>query len=121
MRREEFEELVREGVEGLPQELVRHLDNVDVVAQDWPSPYQIRSAGIGGRYSLLGLYEGIPLTGRQGYNMVLPDKITLFQGPIEAYCHTREEVVREVCTTVAHEIAHHFGISDERLEELGLD
>ncbi len=69
---------------------------------------------------LLGLYEGVPLTERSEYSMVLPDKITLFQGSIEAICSTGDEIVEQVRETVVHEVAHHFGIDDDRLEELGV-
>ena len=69
---------------------------------------------------LLGLYEGLPLTDRYNYDMVLPDKITLFQQPIESICDTDEDVIREVQDTVVHEVAHHFGIDDDRLHQFGL-
>ncbi|MBI4282732.1 MAG: metallopeptidase family protein [Chloroflexi bacterium] len=120
MRQNEFEELVLDAIGELPQELLERLDNVAVVVQQWPSREQMATSGLDSRDELLGLYEGIPLTEREGYNLVLPDKITIFQGPVEAMCHTREEMAREIKVTVAHEIAHHFGIDDERLEELGL-
>ena len=120
MRQEEFEELVLDAIQELPEEILAHLDNVAVVVQRWPSRDQMAVAGIEHRDELLGLYEGIPLTERESYNLVLPDKITIFQGPVEMVCHSREDVAREVKTTVAHEIAHHFGIDDGRLEELGL-
>ncbi len=69
---------------------------------------------------LLGLYEGVPLTERADYLQLLPDRITIFQGSIEAICTTNEEIVAEIRTTVIHEVAHHFGIDDERLHELGV-
>ena len=117
---EEFEELVLEAVQDLPQELLARLDNVAIVTQRWPSLAQMQSAGIRRRDEVLGLYEGIPLTECENYNLVLPDKITVFQGPVESVCKTFDEMAREIQTTVAHEIAHHFGIDDDRLEELGL-
>lgn len=120
MSAERFEELVLDAVQDLPQELLSRLDNVAIVTQRWPSEIQMRSAGIRHRDDILGLYEGIPLTERANYNLVLPDKITVFQGPVESICHTLDEMTREIQDTVAHEIAHHFGIDDERLEELGL-
>ena len=120
MRRDEFEELVLDAIGELPEELLAQLDNVAVVVEQWPSRDQMATGGLESEEELLGLYEGIPLTDRESYNLVLPDKITIFQGPVEAMCHTREEMAREVKVTVAHEIAHHFGIDDERLEELGL-
>ena len=120
LRQEEFEALVLDAIEKLPQELLVRLDNVAVVVQRWPSRAQMVEAELEHEDELLGLYEGIPLTERESYNLVLPDKITIFQGPVEAMCHTPEEMAREIKVTVAHEIAHHFGIDDERLEELGL-
>lgn len=121
MRKNDFSELVRQAVESLPQEIRSRLDNVDVVVEDWPNADQLWAAGLDDRHDLLGLYEGIPLIGRESYGMVLPDKITIFQRPIETACHSNDEIVREVRLTVAHEIAHHFGIDDERLATLGLE
>ena len=73
-----------------------------------------------GRPTLLGLYDGVPLTERdEGWTMVLPDRILIFRGPLERWCTDREELVEEITVTVIHEIAHHFGIPDERLHELG--
>ncbi|MDE2860526.1 MAG: metallopeptidase family protein [Chloroflexota bacterium] len=120
MQLEEFEELVLDAVEALPVELLSHLDNVAIVVQQWPSAEQMAEHELESRDQLMGLYEGIPLTDRAGYNLVLPDKITIFQGPLEAMCSTSEEIAAEVQKTVAHEIAHHFGIDDDRLEEMGL-
>ena len=120
LRQDEFEALVIDAIGELPQELLTQLDNVTIVVQEWPTRDQMVEAELEHRMELLGLYEGIPLTDREGYNLVLPDKITIFQGPVEAMCRTREDIAREVRVTVAHEIAHHFGIDDERLEEMGL-
>lgn len=108
------------AVEELPSEILAHLDNVAIVVQRWPTRAQMATADVEHRDELFGLYEGIPLTERAGYNLVLPDKITIFQGAVESACNSREEMAREVKVTVAHEIAHHFGIDDERLVELGL-
>ena len=120
LQQEEFEELVLDAVAELPEELLSHLDNVAILVEQWPSAEQMAEHGLESRDELMGLYEGIPLTDRAGYNLVLPDKITIFQGPLEAMCSTREQIAAEVQLTVAHEIAHHFGLDDERLEELGL-
>ena len=96
------------------------MDNVAVVVDDLPSRLQLGGTTIEEGNYLLGLYEGVPLTDRYDYSMVLPDKITLFQEAIEAICSSDEEIVREIRDTVVHEVAHHFGIEDDRLEELGI-
>ena len=118
MTRTEFERLVREALREIPEEIGTRLDNVDLVVEDWPSQTQLVGSGIEEGQYLLGLYEGIPLTDRYGYNMVLPDKITLFQRAIESICSSDEEIVKEIRDTVVHEVAHHFGIDDDRLEEM---
>ena len=120
MERARFERLVAEALDGIPDDIGDRLDNVDVVVDDWPSQAQLIGSGINEGEYLLGLYEGLPLTERDDYNMVLPDKITLFQGAIEAICSNDEEIVREVRDTLIHEVGHHFGIDDERLYEMGL-
>ena len=119
MRRERFEALVSEALSGLPREFSDSLDNIVVVIQDWPTREQLVSVGLEHRSELLGLYEGIPLTERGAVlNMVLPDKITIFQKPIEMICHSEEEIAAMIGETVRHEIAHYFGISDQRLREI---
>lgn len=111
MTREEFEELVGEALDRIPPELTRLMDNVAVFVEDEPAPDDPE---------LLGLYEGTPLTDRgEWYAGVLPDRITIYRGPTLRMCETREEVVAETEVTVVHEIAHHFGIDDERLHALG--
>ena len=120
MRLGDFEELVSEALDGLPASILEMLENVSVVVQEFPTREQILANGLSGKYDLLGLYEGTPLTERgSGYGMVLPDKITIFKGPLEAVSESGEVLEREVRDTVVHELAHHFGISDEELEELG--
>jgi predicted Zn-dependent protease with MMP-like domain len=115
-----FELLVAEALDSLPSDIQEKLENVEVVVVWRPSPAQLRQVGLGPGHTLFGLYEGIPLTNRtSGYNMVLPDKITIFRQPIEAHCRTDEQVRQVVRRTVLHELAHHFGISDDRLRELG--
>ena len=117
--REQFERLVRSELSQLPEEFKLRLNNVDIVVDNAASPNQLIGTGIENSMELLGLYEGIPLTERYGYDLVLPDKITIFQKPIESICETQEEIAREIETTITHEIAHHFGINDDRLEEIG--
>lgn len=120
MRRTAFRRLVTQALEGLPAEFLEKMDNIEVVVEGLPTPDQEDSAGGDPEEGLLmGLYEGIPLTERtSSYGGVLPDRITLFQENIEAVCETPEEIIEEVRTTVLHEIAHHFGIDDDRLLEL---
>ncbi|MFB7643677.1 metallopeptidase family protein [Streptomyces sp. NPDC056084] len=111
MTRDAFEELVSDALDKIPPELTRLMDNVAVFVEDEPDPSDPE---------LLGLYEGTPLTDRgEWYAAVLPDRITIYMGPTLRMCETTEEVVHEVSVTVVHEIAHHFGIVDERLHELG--
>ncbi|MFS0695984.1 metallopeptidase family protein [Streptomyces nitrosporeus] len=112
MTREEFEELVSLALDRVPPELMRLMDNVAVFVEEEPQYPEDRD--------LLGLYEGTPLTERgEWYAGVLPDRITVYRGPTLRMCKTREDVVAETEITVVHEIAHHFGIDDERLHELG--
>ncbi|MBA26912.1 MAG: hypothetical protein CL749_07330 [Chloroflexi bacterium] len=118
--REQFESLVREALSQLPNEVRNHLNNVDVVVDGSASTSQLVGTGIPNEMELLGLYEGIPLTERYGYDLVLPDKITLFQKPIEIICETQEQITEEIKATIVHEIGHHFGIDDDRLHNLGL-
>ena len=115
-----FEKLVRQALLDIPEEIRDRLDNIDMVLEEWATTEQLMGSGIEEGHYLLGLYEGVPLTERADYGFVLPDKITLFVKAIEAVCSNEEEVVREVRDTVVHEVAHHFGIDDERLEEMGL-
>lgn len=114
-----FLDLVTDALEALPQEVHDALDNVEVMTQEWPSPEQMDYTEGFDRYSLLGLYEGIPLIDRVNYSMVLPDRVTLFQRPLEATCATLDELAREVQVTVVHELAHHLGWGDEDIHRMG--
>ncbi|MCI0567823.1 MAG: metallopeptidase family protein [Acidobacteria bacterium] len=118
MRRAAFRRLVSEALEDLPVEFMEKLNNVEVVVEDLPTPDQQVLAGGDEEEMLMGLYEGTPLTERTTDYTSLPDRITLFQDNIEAVCGTDEEIREEVRKTVLHEIAHHFGMDDERLYEL---
>lgn len=118
--RQTFTRLVRGAIHGLPSPFQENLANVDVVVEQRPSARQLRRARVPAGHTLLGLYEGLPQTRRGGwYNFALPDRITIFQEPLEAICDTEEELTAAVRRTVVHEIAHHFGIDDARLTELG--
>ena len=119
MQRGTFEELVADAVSSLPPEFGELLDNVEIFVEDWPSREQLKSVGLKDRYELLGLYEGTPITHRdQSYNLVLPDRITIFQKPLEAQCRSNAEIKREIVSTVKHEIAHYFGLDEERLQAI---
>lgn len=119
MERERFEELVLRALDGLPEEIAERMSNVDVEVQEWPSDGQLRSVGASSGQTLLGLYQGIPLTRRtSGYQLVPPDRIVIFQRPLERISGSDTQLVQQVQSTVIHELAHHFGISDERLREI---
>jgi len=115
-----FEWLVARAIESLPGEFRERLENIDVVVADAPTRAQLRVLEGKRGETLLGLYEGVPLTKRSRYyGMVIPDKITIFQKPIEAICKNDNQIIAEVQRVVRHGIAHHFGISDDRLRQLG--
>jgi predicted Zn-dependent protease with MMP-like domain len=117
VERGKFEQLVADALDGIPEELGMLMDNVAVLVEDWPTPAQLGGA----RGTLLGLYEGIDLTRRSplSYAGAMPDRITIFRGPISRLSTTEADLKDLVCRTVVHEVAHHFGISDARLKELG--
>ncbi len=112
MTREEFEDAVRDALDEIPPELAAMMDNVVVLVED-DAPADDPE--------LLGLYEGTPLTERGEFWAAgsLPDRITIYRNPTLALCEDRDDVVEEVAVTVVHEVAHHFGIDDERLHALG--
>ena len=106
-----FEQLVGEAIDLIPADLLALIDNVVFLIEDY-----------GEEPDILGLYDGIPLTERESYGIgELPDRIFIYRVPICEMCETDDEVVHEVITTVVHEVAHHFGIDDDRLTELGWD
>ena len=120
MLRSRFRRLVRTAAESLPPKFWDRMENVEILVRSRPTPVERASLGLGPHETLLGLYQGIPLPARgYDYGNTLPDRIVIYQEPIEAICATDEEVIAQVRTTVLHEVAHHFGIDDERLEELG--
>jgi predicted Zn-dependent protease with MMP-like domain len=112
MEPERFDALVDQALDGIPDELARLVRNVVVLVEDEPPEDEPDD--------LLGLYDGVALTERDGTMPVqLPDRIFVFRGPLLDYCDTAEQLVEEVRITVVHEIAHHFGIDDQRLHDLG--
>jgi predicted Zn-dependent protease with MMP-like domain len=115
-----FAALVAQAVANLPSGILAEMDNIAVTVSDRPTPQQLRSAKLGHGNTLLGLYEGVPLTRRgANYQLVLPDKITLFRLPIEENCPDEAAIPAEIEKVLRHEIAHYFGISDGRLREIG--
>lgn len=122
MDEETFTQLVAEAADSLPEEFLERMENVELFIESWPSHDDLKEAGltVRDRRSLLGLYHGVPLTERGAFYSSLPDRITIFQRPIELVAGDDEdEIRRQVRQTVIHEIAHYYGISDERLDELG--
>lgn len=108
------------AVRGLPVDVLENMENIAIIVKRRPTPTQLASSGRTEEDTLLGLYEGVPLTQRgSSYGMVLPDRIILFQEPIEAMCDTDAEIRKQVQRTVIHEVAHYFGMDDEELERLG--
>ena len=120
LSREEFEQQVAEALDELPEEIAEALSNISVVVERWPSREILKKMNLQSRYELLGLYEGIPLNRRGvSYSAVLPDRVTVFQGPIEATGGTRADLRQKIRSVVVHEIAHHVGIGEKRIRELG--
>jgi len=119
MERVRFRRLVQRALRSLPPDVRRALNNVAVVIEREPSPDDLRTAGLQPGETLFGLYVGTPLIERTDYGLTLPDRIVIYQGPLERHFHPRD-IPREVAKTVLHELAHHFGIEDERLDALGM-
>ena len=119
MDRTKFDKLVEQAVQELPAEFRERLENVAIIVEDCPSAEILAEMEIPPGDTLLGLYEGTPITER-GFQMPLhPDRIWIFQSPIEHQCETDEEIREEIKTTIVHEVAHFFGLDDEYLEDLG--
>ena len=120
MEDDPFFALVLEALETVPEQFREALDNVEILVEEWPSFNTMRLARVRSKYGLLGFYHGVPLTERtSGYNLIAPDKISIYQRPIEAQCQTPEELRALVHRVVHHELAHYFGIGDDRLHEIG--
>lgn len=120
MDAQSFESLVARTLEELPLALRSQVANVAIVVEEWPDDETLDMAGVDDPSDLLGFYYGVPLTQRtHDYGLVLPDKISLFRQPIIKSCRREDEIPGAIRKTVLHELAHYFGIDDERLEELG--
>jgi len=119
-REDAFDRLVEDALGALPESFREKMDNVEIVIEDWPDREALRLAGLRRPADLLGFYHGVPLTERpHDYGLILPDKISIYREPILARCHTWEEVRAMTGRVVRHEVAHYFGIDDERLQEIG--
>jgi len=122
METESFEALVARAIDNLPTEFKARLENVDIVVEDWPTRWQLRQARLRHPGQLLGLYQGVPQTRRgRGYGLVLPDKISIFQKPIEAQCRFGDDIAAKIEEVVRHEIAHHFGLDEGALRRIDGD
>jgi predicted Zn-dependent protease with MMP-like domain len=116
----DFEYLVDEALRDLPLYFRNQIENLAVLVEDWPDRETLRLAGVRSPAELLGFYHGVPLTKRTtNYVLVTPDKISIYRQPILMHCQTAQEVRAMVHRTVRHEVAHYFGIDDDRLRELG--
>ncbi len=114
-----FKDLVSESLNLIPAEFQEYLDNVEVVIEEKPGTEVAREMRLRPGHMLFGLYTGIPLTGRSHDPAPFPDRITLFKRALLDHCENLDELRYQVATTVLHEVAHHFGIGEERLSELG--
>lgn len=120
MTLKEFEELVAEALDGLPDVFAKAMDNVEVVVEIWPTPQDLAAGGVPRGNTLFGLYRGIPKTKRANYHSALPDKVVIFAGPIvQVFGEDHEIVKKQVRNTVLHEIGHHFGMTDGQIRAAG--
>jgi predicted Zn-dependent protease with MMP-like domain len=116
----EFEEIVKEAIDSIDEKFLKKLENVEIVIEDDPTPFQIEKLKMKGGF-LFGLYEGVPQTHRQSYGMVLPDKITIFKNQIERFFITKKDIKKAVRDTIWHEIAHHFGMNEHQVRKAEQD
>jgi predicted Zn-dependent protease with MMP-like domain len=117
--RRKFERLVDQAIRELPEEFREKLENVVVIVEDHPSDEILERMEIPPGDTLFGLYEGTPLTDRGALSPLHPDRIWIFQAPIENECDTEDDIREEIKTTIVHEIGHYFGLDDDYLEDLG--
>lgn len=119
MSDKEFEQIIADGIDSLPDRFFEHAKNVAIVWAEEPTEEQRHKLKLRGKESLFGLYEGIPLTRRgDNYNLVLPDKITIFKQPTLRFCANEADVAAQVKHTLWHEIAHHYGLDHDRIHEI---
>jgi predicted Zn-dependent protease with MMP-like domain len=120
--RAEFEKLVEQAIDSLPPRFLRHLENIEVVVEDDPTDDELRSADMEPGDVLFGLYQGVPQTKRNTwYGNVLPDRIIIYQRPIEAGARDRQEIRKEIRITLMHEIGHYFGLGEDEISEAGYE
>jgi predicted Zn-dependent protease with MMP-like domain len=112
---EEFDDLVAQALDGLPDDFADLLENVAVTTEEEPAPEDLAELDLDPGDELFGLYQGIPLTVRDTFYSALPDRVVIYRGPILRACATRREVVREIRDTVIHELGHHFGLGDHEM------
>ena len=119
MTRAEFERLLRDAIDSIPVRFRKRMTNIAVVVEDKPSPALLREMDLEPPDSLFGLYQGTPLTDRPwDFGNALPDRITIYQQPIEEACRTDNEIVATIGETLIHEVGHYFGMSEEQIEEI---
>jgi predicted Zn-dependent protease with MMP-like domain len=115
---EQFQQLINQALESLPGEHAANIKNVAILYEDVPTPAQRQQLALRHDQTLLGLYEGVPLSQRQGMTRLLPDKITLFKLPLESRAGTEKELQEQIRHTLWHEIAHYYGLDHDRIHEL---
>jgi predicted Zn-dependent protease with MMP-like domain len=115
---EEFQRLIDQALTELPGEHVKNIKNVAILYEDVPTPEQREKLRLGGNQTLLGLYEGTPLSRRQGMTRLFPDKITLFKIPLCHHADTEDGLKEQIKHTLWHEIAHYYGLDHDRIREL---
>jgi predicted Zn-dependent protease with MMP-like domain len=118
LHRDEFERLAEEAWEAIPEDVRRHFSNVTIFIQDEPTEDDLDAGGVGPDHTLLGLYTGVPISKRGfGYGMVLPDRVLLFQGPIERAARRKSDIPQIVYDTLWHELAHHLGMDEKEVRD----
>ena len=118
IHRDEFEKLAEEAWEAIPEEIREHFSNVTIFIQDEPTEDDLDAGGVGPGHTLLGLYTGVPISKRGfGYGMVLPDRVLLFQGPIERAARRKSDIPQVVYDTLWHELAHHLGMDEKEVRD----
>ncbi|RPJ81197.1 MAG: metallopeptidase family protein, partial [Acidobacteria bacterium] len=119
MTREAFRRLVSEAIDTIPRRFQQHIANMAVIVEDEPPQELLDEMGIDPPDTLFGLYQGVPLTERSwAHGNALPDRIAIYQGPIEDWCQTDEDIVTEIGETLIHELGHYFGFGEDELEEI---